>query len=547
MSGLVDLSPAHLAIVERILSDHVPDCEVRVFGSRATWTAKDYSDLDLAVVGDGPVDRRAIGLLKEAFEESTLPMRVDVLDWHTVSESFRNVIERYYIVLRDGAMPTIVDKRTEMVLGDVCTKIGSGATPRGGKEAYVRNGPYALVRSQNIHNTGFSHNGLALISQEEADALQNVEVLHDDVLLNITGASVARVCQVDPLVLPARVNQHVAIVRPNPSRLDPEYLRYYLASPESQTTLLRWASSGGTRNALTKHMIESFVVQAPADLSEQRAIARVLGVLDEKIRLNRRAGATIEEMARALFRSWFMDFEPVHAKAQGRRSGLPPALDELFPHSFESSALGEIPAGWQVKTLGDVINVNPRRSIRRGDVASHVEMAAMSTSGPQVRAWTDRAFTSGSRFIRGDTLLARITPSLENGKTALVDFLDEGETGWGSTEFIVLRPKPPWPPEIAYVLARQPDFREHAIVNMTGTRGRQRVPAEAVAAYILAVPPSPVPEAFGDLVQPWFERAMCLGRQSRSLATLRDTLLPKLLSAELRVEDDRGFLTRVDT
>ena len=159
----------------------------------------------------------------------------------------------------------------------------------------------------------------------------------------------------------------------------------------------------------------------------------------------------------------------------------------------------------------------------------------MPTTGPQVTALGRRAYTSGSRFTRSDTLLARITPSLENGKAAIVDFLDDGETGWGSTELIVLRPKPPWPPEIAYVMALEPDFREHAIVNMTGTSGRQRVPAEAIAAYILAVPPSGVALAFGGLVQPWFDRVTCLGRQSCALDTLRDTLLPRLLSGELRV------------
>ena len=270
-------------------------------------------------------------------------------------------------------------------------------------------------------------------------------------------------------------------------------------------------------------------------LDEQRAIARILGALDDKIELNRRMSATLEAMARALFKSWFVDFEPVRAKMEGRPSGLPPALDALFPASFEASELGQIPSGWGVGTLGDVLDVNPRIRIRRGDVATHVEMAALPTSGPHVAEWTRRPFTSGSRFTRGDTLLARITPSLENGKTALVDFLDEGETGWGSTEFIVLRPKPPWPPELAYVMAREPDFREHAIVNMTGTSGRQRVPADAVSAYPLAMAPDSVAVAFGEFVRPWFKCSTHLSRQSRDLAAQRDTLLPRLVSGEVRI------------
>ena len=537
MSDGLHLLPRHQEQLVALFREHLPDVEVWAYGSRVTGESHDGSDLDLVLRGpdNEKIDIDRLGDFTEAVKMSTIPFIVEARDWARLPKSFHESILQRYVVLHVGTRPTELIRWTEMSLGDVCTKIGSGATPRGGKDAYVGIGPYALIRSQNVHNTGFSYDGLAFIDQEQAGALQNVKVLGDDVLLNITGDSVARVCQVDPLVLPARVNQHVAIVRPNPSKLDPEYLRYYLASPERQATLLRWASSGGTRNALTKKMIESFVVQAPAGLSEQRSIARALGILDDKIELNRRMSETLDEMARALFRSWFVDFDPVHAKAQGQPTGLPDRIDALFPDSFEPSELGDIPTGWQAGELGDVIDVNPPRRINRGDIATHVKMAAVPTSGPQITTLSRRPYTSGSRFARSDTLFARISPSVENGKVALVDFLGDDETGWGSTELIVLRPKPPWPPEIAYVLVREPGLRDHAIVNMTGTSGRQRVPAEAIASYILAVPPSDVAIAFGDLVQPWFERASCLGRQSCALDALRDTLLPKLLSGELRV------------
>lgn len=137
-------------------------------------------------------------------------------------------------------------------LGDICTKIGSGATPRGGKEVYLNDGTFTLIRSQNIYNNRFSFDGLVYISEQHAADLNNVEVKTDDVLLNITGDSVARSCQVPKELLPARVNQHVAIIRPDPSKLSSHFLRYVLVSPEIQTMLLSWAGSGGTRNALTK-------------------------------------------------------------------------------------------------------------------------------------------------------------------------------------------------------------------------------------------------------------------------------------------------------
>jgi type I restriction enzyme S subunit len=135
--------------------------------------------------------------------------------------------------------------------------------------------------------------------------------------------------------------------------------------------------------------------------------------------------------------------------------------------------------------------------------------------------------------MNGDTLLARITPCLENGKTAFVDFLRPGEVGWGSTEFIVLRSKPPLPPEFGYCLARHPDFRQFAIQSMTGTSGRQRVQPVALALYQLAVPPEPVAYAFGQIVQPLFAQAGHAHDESRTLAALRDALLPKLIHGEI--------------
>src|SRR5438132_14320480 len=145
-----------------------------------------------------------------------------------------------------------VDGWAQIRLGDVCTKIGSGATPLGGASVYLDAGEVALIRSQNVYNDGFHHNGLTYITTEHAEELSNVEVRRGDVLLNITGDSVARCCQVDPAILPARVNQHVAIVRPDPDKLNPRFLRYSLVSPAMQQRLLSWAASGGTRNALTK-------------------------------------------------------------------------------------------------------------------------------------------------------------------------------------------------------------------------------------------------------------------------------------------------------
>jgi type I restriction enzyme S subunit len=154
---------------------------------------------------------------------------------------------------------------------------------------------------------------------------------------------------------------------------------------------------------------------------------------------------------------------------------------------------------------------------------------------------TNRPFGSGMRFVNGDTLVARITPCLENGKTAYVDFLEGNEVGWGSTEYIVLRPKPPLPKEFAYCLARSDAFREFAIQSMTGSSGRQRVPAESLWHLLLPVPPHEIAKCFGAFIRPLFTRASASVRESRILAAIRDTLLPKLISGELRVKDAERF------
>ena len=158
-------------------------------------------------------------------------------------------------------------------LSEVCTKIGSGQTPRGGKESY-KGGRFALVRSQNVYNQGFTENGLVYINDSQADQLSNVEILSNDVFINITGDSVTRCCMVPEEILPARVNQHVAILRADNKVLDGGFLRYFLISPKIQRTLLSLSSGGATRKALTKSMLESFEIVLPTML-EQKAISNI--------------------------------------------------------------------------------------------------------------------------------------------------------------------------------------------------------------------------------------------------------------------------------
>ena len=310
---------------------------------------------------------------------------------------------------------------------------------------------------------------------------------------------------------------------------DPRFCYYFLKSLD-----LAQFNAGSGVPTLNRNHVHSLPTIVPSP-QEQRAIAHILGTLDDKIELNRRRNETLEAMARALFKSWFVDFDPVRAKMEGRNPGLPRDIADLFPDRLVDSELGEIPEGWEVVALPKMIEVNPARPLKKGERAPYLDMANMPTKGHAPDKVIDRPFGSGMRFTNGDTLVARITPCLENGKTAYVDFLQHGRIGWGSTEYIVMRPKPPLPSELAYCLARSAGFREFAIQNMTGTSGRQRVPAKALSQFLLPSLPKQVAASFGSVVHPLLTRASAAVRESRTLAALRDTLLPKLISGEIRI------------
>ena len=329
----------------------------------------------------------------------------------------------------------------------------------------------------------------------------------------------------------------------NRERLDPRWLYYWMNSRGFLVQFKGVSSQTDMADYVSLRDQRAMHIEFP-DVDTQRRIAHILGSLDDKIELNRRMNGTLESMARAIFKAWFIDFEPVKAKAAGAASfrGMPQDVFDQLPNQLTDSELGPIPKGWEVVSLDKLFEVNPRRLLKKGQVAPYLAMADMPTRGHAPDRWKERAFGSGMRFQNGDTLVARITPCLENGKTAFVDFLPPGTIGWGSTEYIVLRPGPPLPPVFAYCLARLPAFRDFAITNMTGTSGRQRVAASSLTHFKATRPSGPIATAFGEVVEPMFAMSAALHSESRTLARIRDALLPKLISGEIRMaqEDSSG-------
>ena len=190
-------------------------------------------------------------------------------------------------------------------------------------------------------------------------------------------------------------------------------------------------------------------------------------------------------------------------------------------------------------TLSDYAYLNPKRILAKNQIARSIDMSQLSTDGAFPSGWEMKPFNGGMRFSNGDTLLARITPCLENGKTAFIDFLDQGEVAFGSTEYIVLAPKNGVPAEMLYCLARYPAFVDYAVKNMNGSSGRQRVSADTLGQFMLPKFEMESMVAFGETVSPMFLKMRHNSLENIRLAEMRDALLPKLMSGKIDALDIR--------
>ena len=523
----IDIDTRERATIERLLHRYLPGIEVWAYGSRVRWNARPQSDLDL--VAFAPPQQRAVVLqLREAFEESSLPFSVDLLIWDDLPESFHRNIEAGYVVLQSAREENVNSEWREFRLGEIAEIFdGPHATPKKTEDGPVFLGISNLVNGRIDFSTA-EH----LSDSDYATWTKRVIPQPGDIAFSYEtrlGEAAAI-----PSGLQCCLGRRMGLLRVRKELVDPQFLLYAYLGPEFQGTLQSRTVQGSTVDRILLTELGAFPIRIPP-LPKQRAIAHILGTLDDKIELNRRMNQTLEEMARGIFQDWFVDFGPVRAKLGGRELYLPPELWGLFPDRLVDSELGEIPEGWEVKALDQFADLNPRELMKKGTASPYLDMAALPTSGPSPDDAVLREFTSGTRFRNGDTLLARITPCLENGKTAFIRFLPENTVGWGSTEFIVMRAILPVPTEYPYLLARDGAFREHAIQSMTGTSGRQRVQVDALAPYLLPFPTTDVWAKFSSLISPLFDTIGSNSIESRSLAAQRDTLLPKLVSGEVKV------------
>ena len=427
-------------------------------------------------------------------------------------------------------------------IGDVCLRVTKGTTPTTGGGAFTDRG-IAFIKVEAITESGgFLPEKFAFIDTETDEKLARSRLQEKDILFTIAG-TIGRVAQVTNDILPANTNQAVAIVRPNPDLIFPRFLYYVLRDSKR----IQLAQSRVVQSVQANFSLgELSAVELPLPpQEEQRAIAHILGTLDDRIELNRRANETLEAMARALFKAWFVDFEPVRAKMEGRWErgqslpGLPAHLYDLFPERLAESELGEIPEGWEMQPLSKLLTIigggTPKTSIEDywgGEIPWFSVVDTPPASNVFVVA-TEKNITaqglagSSARLIPKGTTIISARGTVGNLAIAGCDMTFNQScyglrgTGGGGDYFVYLT---------SQQMVDQLKSMAHGSVFSTITR-------QTFEAIQRPVPPPGVLTAFEGLVRGWFDAILSSVVESRTLAQLRDTLLPKLISGELRVQD----------
>ncbi len=319
---------------------------------------------------------------------------------------------------------------------------------------------------------------------------------------------------------------------------DALFVYYNLSTRKAE---VRTTAGGSAQPILNKRGFGHLDIQLPPP-AEQRAIAHILGTLDDKIELNRRMSETLEAMARALFKSWFVDFNPVRAKAEGRDPGLPKSLADLFPARLVDSELGEIPEGWEVGTLADVSALNPEvwsKQTRPPEI-NYVDLS--NTKWGRIESTTvyesARAPSRAQRVLRpGDTIVGTVRP----GNASYAFIAGDGLTG--STGFAVLRPSTTQHAEFVYLAATAADNID-TLAHLADGAAYPAVRPEVVTATPIVRPSDEVFARFSRAAGPPLAKTARNERESRTLAALRDALLPRLMSGELRLKDSERFIGR---
>ena len=504
MTDLVDIRPDHLRIVQNVLRDHLPaGVKTWVFGSRAQWSAREGSDLDLALEGEIEIDRTVIEALADAFEDSDLPYTVDVVDTNRITKRFRHIVASSRVPL-----PIASDWRPAH-WGEFVT-LEYGRALRGYRDSV---GPFRV----------FGTNGPIGWHNEPLCP-------HPSVIIGRKGAYRGVHYSPEPFF----AIDTAFYLKPK-TDIDMRWAYYQLLTQD-----INGMDSGSAIPSTSREEFYLLPLSLPP-LSEQCAIAEVLGTLDDKIELNRRMNETLEEMARALFKSWFVDFDPVRAKMDGRWKrgeslpGLPAELYDLFPANLTESKLGNVPEGWAIGTLGDIA-VSPNRTVSPAEVppeTPYIGLQQMPRRSLALDRWEDAGQVSSNKsvFRQGALLFGKLRPYFHKIGIAPV-------AGIASTDIVVVEPiAPDWSGLAACHLSSD-EFVAYTDRTSTGTR-MPRTSWPVMKQYTICLPSEAVATEFQNIVGPLLDHIVQNCNASHGLYALQNVLLPKLISGEIQANHVR--------
>ncbi len=375
------------------------------------------------------------------------------------------------------------------------------------KKSIGRSYPFSMIKYLDTGSITRNHiESLQEYKLSEAPSRAKRLVQEDDIIYSAVRPNQLHYGYISKFPENLVVSTGFIVISCNKNYIEPKFL-YYMLTQQAMTDYLHSIADASTSAypSLKSSDIENLEISLPS-LEEQRRIAGILGAIDDKIENNRRINANLELQAQALFDKIFFDDKDV----------------ERNP-------------------LSDYANINPTRTIRQGVVARYIEMANLPTKGSFPSDWSYKSYGGGCKFANGDTIMARITPCLENGKTAYIDFLEDQEVAFGSTEYIVISAKSGYCSALFYFLARNKEFVDYAVGHMNGSSGRQRVGGVDIANFPMPHISLEDSNKFAEIAMPIMDVIRNNSLENRHLATLRDTLLPKLMNGELKIGD--SFVT----
>ena len=414
----------------------------------------------------------------------------------------------------------------EIRLKKITNKIGSGATPTGGKSAYKEEG-ISLIRSLNVYDYSFSYENLAYIDEVQAKKLSNVEIHENDILLNITGASVGRCCKVPRQIIPARVNQHVSIVRVDNNCANVDYILYYINSPHNKLRLLNIAQGGATREALTKEAIENFIVELH-DNNAQDFIANILSSYDNLIENNNRRIAILEEMAQRLYREWFVHFRfPGHENVK-----------------MVESKLGLIPENWHNFKIENIVSFNRGKSYRSSEI--NVEDGVPFINLKNIRAYGgfnkggtklfDGIYKESHKVRPGDIVMAVTDMTQERRLVGQVARVPNMKSDYAiiSMDLIKLIPFQAQNSVYVYSLLRYSNL-SRKIAGFANGANVLHLDPELVLQQDFIMPDDDTIKRFTSLVESLYNSVDICEEKNETLRKTRDHLLPRLISGDIDV------------